>query len=108
MSPIFEINNCFDIDEVDEEYLEDFIEKIQEKAEYLLNDYGSLILNQKYFLDYSIDNKWYFRINRDYEIEYNICRDTDNTFRRKVTNFCNSLYYYFDCNDGIEIDLIYS
>ena len=45
MSPIFEINNCFDIYEVDEEYLEDFIEKIQEKAEYLLNDYGSLILN---------------------------------------------------------------
>lgn len=47
MSPIFLIIAL--IDEVDEEYLEDFIEKIQEKAEYLLNDYGSLILNQNIF-----------------------------------------------------------
>lgn len=104
MAPIFEIDILFDKNDVDDYYLSDFYEEIEDKANYMLSDYGNLTLNRKYLLNYNID-KSYFRITRDYEVEYDIRKSTDNDFRRKVVDFCKDLFIYFEVYDGIEIDL---
>jgi|TARA_Y200000002_G_C22661535_1_gene655935 hypothetical protein len=111
MSPIFYIILTLnDPDEYeDEEEYEDYLNEFQndvEEASYILsnNQYGDLTLNQKHILHYEID-KSYFTINRKYEIEHNISKYTDNTFRRNVVSFCEKLYQYFEVDDGIDIEL---